>query len=441
MERMDRTVGDGGILYPAYRWYVFAVLCVTTMATSATMISPAPLMGIIAKNLHIELGAATATMMATFQIALAAFCVGGGFICDRYGLLSTFLIGSIFCTVPTLLFPFAGNSVPGVVTLRVLQACGAGTIMAAVSGVAALWFPPRQRGFVAGAQSSMITLGVAIGFVATPAAYAASGSWLSAMAWLSVGGFLSLLFVAIFALGPKPPSVTGVEVCSPTASGNDDFKLAMKQPVSWVGLFVIFAACWIFQGFNDLTPGYFALAKPVGVGYGPLTAGKLMSVVQIAFMLGSAATGIALEKLFRGNARPTISVGYVLFAISAFAILSPTVFGNMGVLIPCLGSAGFFLGWVTPNVLTFVTKYYPPHIAGKLVGLWMGLGLFGGTFGILGGATALRKTGNYHASIVIVSVLAVTGLILTQFLKRPKVFCAADELPADEAPERLIEMA
>jgi MFS family permease len=425
------TLGDqGGVyprgVYPNYRWYVLAVQCVTTVALSMLMISPAPLMGVISKSLHMELGAATASMMASYQVALCMFCIIGGFICDRYGLVFTFLAGSIVYTVPTLLFPLVGDSLPGIVIVRILQACGAGPIMAATSAVAALWFPPAQRAVVIGVQGAMVTLGVAVGFVAGPALFASLGNWPAAMAWQSAGGLVSIVLCVIFAFGPKPPQVAEIESCSPAASVNNDFKLAMRQPVSWVGLLVIFMVCWVFQGFNDLTPGYFALDKPVGVGYGPMTAGKLMSWVQVAFILGSIATGFALEKVFKGNIRSAISVGYVLFAVAAITILFPGVFGNMVVLVACLGLAGFFLAWVMPNALAFVAKYYPPHISGKLVGLWMGVGLFGGTFGILGGATALSHTGNYHASIVIVSIVALIGLVITQFLKPPKVFCATD---------------
>ena len=435
MERMDRAVGDGGTLYPAYRWYVFVVLCVSTMASSAMMISPAPLMGVIAKNLHIELGAATAVMMATFQIGLAAFCVGGGFICDRYGLFTTFLIGSVFCTVSTILYPFVGNSVPGVITLRVLQACGTdhpgrgfwgcGSVVSAASkGV-------RGRG------AELHDHFRSCNWIYRNSCYVCGIGKLALGHGLAVCRRFSELAVCRYfclrsqaSIRERRKGLLSDRIRPRLQVGNET-----GQGVSWVGLFIIFISCWVFQAFNDLTPGYFALAKPIGVGYGPMMAGKLMSLVQIAFMLGAAVTGIALEKIFRGNTRPTISVGWVLFAISAFSIIFRKVFGNMGILITDLAAAGFFLAWVVPNILAFITKHYPAHIAGKLVGMWMGLGLFGGTFGILGGATALRKTGNYHASIVIVSVFGVIGLILSQFLKPPKVFCATDELPADKAQE------
>ena len=82
---------------------------------------------------------------------------------------------------------------------------------------------------------------------------------------------------------------------------------------------------------------------------------------------------------------------------------------------------------VGANVIAFASKHYPAHIAGKLVGMWMGIGLFGGLAGILAGATALHNTGNYHVSIIIVCIIAIIGLIFAQFLKPPRAFCLADQ--------------
>ena len=120
-------------------------------------------------------------------------------------------------------------------------------------------------------------------------------------------------------------------------------------------------------------------------------------------------------------------IGYILFAIFAVSIMWPVVYGNMGVLVPCLFIAGFFEAWVVPNVFAFISLHYPAHIAGKLSGTWFGIGLFGGTVGVILGAAALHGTGNYHASILIVGLVAVIGFVLTIFLKPPKVFAATLE--------------
>jgi MFS family permease len=385
------------------------------------MISPAPLMGLIAKSFRIEPGVATGAMMATFQLAIALSCIAGGFLCDKYGLKAIFLVSSVLFTVPTLALPLVGDSLPGVVLVRVIQAFGAGPIAATVAAVAALWFPLSQRAIVAGLQGAMFTLGVAIGFLTTPAALSITGSWQSAIAWQSVGGFISLLLAIVFAFGPRPPAIADLEAWSPGAA-DGDFKVALRQSATWIGLALMLMLTWIFAAFNDLTPGYFALDKPVGVGYGPTTAGKLMSLVQVAFVIGSISTGFILEKVFRGRVRPVISMGYTFFAIFAFSIIFPAVWANMSVLPVCLAIAGFFIGSIGANVIAFASKRYPAHIAGKIVGMWMGVGLFGGLGGIIAGATALHKTGNYHASIVIVCVIAIIGLIVVQFLKPPRAF-------------------
>jgi hypothetical protein len=67
--------------------------------------------------------------------------------------------------------------------------------------------------------------------------------------------------------------------------------------------------------------------------------------------------------------------------------------------------------------------HYPPHITGKIVGMWMGLGIFGSAAGVTCGAIMLRVTGNYHLSIIMVSIMSLIGLIAVLFLNPPSVFC------------------
>jgi MFS family permease len=413
--------------YPRYRWFALLTLCVVTVATSVIMISPAPLIGIIAKQLKLDLGVTTGALMGGFNLALAVSCIIGGFLCDRFGLVKVYIWGSLLMILPTLALPYSGDSFGGVMVIRILQAFGCGPILASVAAVAALWFPPLQRGIVTGIQGMAVTLGIAVGFVAGPAAYAAVGSWQAAIAWQTISCFVGLALTIVFAFGPKPPAQSDVIACATDAPENGDFKLAMRQGVSWVGVFVIFCLCWCLTAFNDLTPAYFAIDPPIGVGYGPMTAGKLMMAVQIAFMAGAVVTGFVFEKVFKGTARPVIMIGYALFAIFAVSIMWPAVYGNMSVLVVCLVIAGFFEAWVVPNVFAFISLHYPAHITGKLSGMWFGIGLFGGTVGVSVGAAALHGTGNYHASIVIVGVVAVIGFILTIFLKPSKVFCASED--------------
>ncbi|MCX8021733.1 MAG: MFS transporter [Syntrophorhabdaceae bacterium] len=408
--------------YPPFRWYVLVTLFVLTVAHAIIMISPAPLVGVISKDLKLGLGPTTGMFMGIFNLALAVACIAGGFICDRFGLVKTYIGSSILLIVPTVALPYVGESALGAIIVRILQAIGSGPINASVSLVAALWFPPSQRGIVTGLQGTGVTLGIAIGFIATPYAYGITQSWQSAMAWQSAASFLALLMVVLFAFGPKPPVGSHVVARVGNKPENGDFKLAMGQPASWVGVAIIFFLCWVLSAFNDLTPAYFAIEPPAGVGYGTMTAGKLMTVVQIAFMVGSGTVGFVFERVFKEKASPVIMIGFFIFAVFAVSIMIPQVYTNMKILVLCLAIAGFFEAWVVPIVFAFIALHYPSHIVGKLTGMWFGIGVFGGTVGVILGAAALHHTGNYHTSIIIVGIIAIIGCVLGIFLKPPKVF-------------------
>jgi MFS family permease len=417
--------------YPRYRWFVLATLFVLTVAHAIIMISPAPLIGVISKSMKLGLGPTTGMFMGIFNLALALSCIGGGFFCDRFGLVRTYFWSCLLLILPTLALPYCGESLAGAIAVRILQAIGSGPINASVSAVAALWFPPSQRGIVTGLQGTGVTLGIAIGFVSTPAALSATGSWQTALAWQAVCAFLALAMTIIFTLGPKPPVRQPTVVCGPEGPESGSFRVAMRQPASWFGVFIVFTVCWVLSAFNDLTPAYFAIEPPVGMGHGAMTAGKLMMAVQIAFMVGSVVVGFVFEKIFKEKASLVIMIGLLFFAFFAVSIMLPAVYGNMPVLIACLMIAGFFESWVVPTVFAFIALNYPAHIVGKLTGMWFGIGLFGGTIGVIVGATALHHTGNYHASIIIVGTVALIGVVLGMFLKPAQVFCDADAYEKD----------
>jgi len=407
------------VSYPRFRWFVLVTLVVVTVAQAVIMIGPAPLMGIIAEDLGIGLGQATGMFMGLFNLVLALSCVAGGAICDRVGYEKTFLGSLVLMIAPSLALPSLGHSPEAVLAIRAVQALGAGPVMSVVSQVAATWFPPEERGIVTGLQGSGVALGIAIGFVAGPAALAA-GNWQSAMAWLTVVCFVGLALTLVLFLGPKAPGERrGAADGAPVTAGNGDFKKACRQPVTWVGVGVVFCLCWVLSAFNDLTPAYLAIAPPVGVGYGPMTAGKLMMMFQVAFIVGSAATGFVMEKVFGGRARPVIMIGFCLFGLLAIGVSSPTITSSLSVLAPWLVVAGFFEAWVVPNAMAFISLHYPAHITGKMVGLWMGIGLFGGSVGVIAGSVALHHTGNYLVSIFLVGVVAFAGLLVSFFLRPP----------------------
>ncbi len=415
------------VVYPRFRWIVLLTLVIVTAAQSSVLISPAPLIGEISKTLGISLGEATGLTMGTFIFFVAISAIIGGAIIDKVGVIRVFLGSLCLLIIGSFLVPVIGTNAGGMVALRIIEGCGAGPIMAAVSTVAAQWFPAQERPIVTGVQGMSFGLGIAMGFVAAPAIFQTTGSWELAMAGMSVMSIVGLVLTLVVAFGPKAPVVKSIGICDISSGNVSEFKLALRQISTWSGVLCIFLFSWLNQAFNDLTPGYIAIEAPVGLGLGPMEAGKMMMIFQIAFMLGALLSGVVTEKLFGGRAKPVVLISFLVTAAFTFSVKIPAVYSNQSTLLICLVVAGFFMAWVNPQIMAFVSKNYPEQITGKVGGLIMGIGIFGGTAGVAAGSSALHSTGLYLVSITIVSVVAIVGGIATLGLNPPQAFCAVDE--------------
>lgn len=402
--------------YPKYRWFVLATMIVATLAQGSLLISFAPLIPTVSEQMGLSLGETTGALMGAFTLFVSIFAMVGGAIIDRIGLAKTYIGACALMIVGNLLVPVVGDNFGALVVLRLIQGIGCGPVIGSVAAVAVTWFPIKERSIVAGAQGAALTLGTALGLVIVPAIFASTGDWRVAVAWLTVLAVVALVLAIVFAFGPKAPAL------SAEAPASGEFALALKQPVTYIGIACTFMLSWVMQAFNDLTPGYFSVAPPIGAGYGPVVAGQYMTLVQVGFMLGGIASGFVLERVFGRRVKPLVMVAFTLTAVFCFSVAFPFVYGTPAVTMPALFLAGFFMSYVMPACQAFVAMHYPIHIAGKIGGMWMGLGVFGGTVGVLVGSTLLHFTGAYMFSIYVVAVVALVGLGVAWFLNPPAVF-------------------
>jgi len=421
--------------YPAFRWFVLFVVFFATVSQGVVLIWPAPLMEQIARHYGLDLGAATGTIMLAFNIFVTVGAVIGGICCDRFGWVRTLLVTISLLALATLMVPFCSRSLGALLAARAIAGLGAGPTMAAIGGVAVQWFPRRERGIPLGMQGMGLSLGVALGFVFVPMAYVHTGSFLHAAAWMSAFPILGILLLLAVALGVRPPTAGSDPAESEPANSDHDFRQATRLPVFYVGLACVFLECWVMQAFNDLTPVYLSAAAPLGAGHGLVLAGKFMGIVQLSIMMGSVASGFILSWLFRGRNKGVVGLGFLAAAIFALSVRFPFITGNLRALPVCLFCVGFFQGLIIPSTLAFISTNFPSHIVGKLTGLWMGLGILGGTVGILVGSALLHATGGYHASILTVGVVAFAGWLCSLLLTPPQVFRAFAKSPGILEPD------
>ncbi|MHB8076398.1 MFS transporter [Desulfosporosinus fructosivorans] len=407
---------ENSTVYPKFRWFVFLTMIIATIAGAVVMISPSPLVGEVAKGLGVNLGTISAALMAVFTLALGVSAILSGTLVDKLGVTRSYVFGLVVMVIGTILIPFTGNSIGALIVIRVIQGVGQGPITGSISRLAADWFPVQERGLVTGFQGLATSLGVLLGFVIAPTVFASTLSWKAGITW---GGFIllliSLVCTLVVAFGPKPPIVS-----IKTASPKVVFKPFLKMRITWVCILSVVFLCWLFGSFNELTPGYFAVPVPTGLGRGPMVAGQMMMIFQIAFMIGAVLSGFLSENVFGGKEKPLVVLGFTLAAIFCFSIKFSFVYENPIILTICLLIAGISMGMPNPLILGYISKYFPESITGKLGGMALGIGTLISSVGVLIGSMALRSTGTYQLSIVIVSVVAIIGLINALGVKTPK---------------------
>ncbi len=407
------------VTYPKYRWFPLATLMAAHILQGMALIGPTPLVGSIAETLNFNLGAATAAAMLPFTLMVAIGGLISGMVIDRWGLAKTYVLFCSMETVAALLLPVIGSSVAGLIILRGLQGLGCGPITASGPKMASEWFPRSQRSMVQGVTGASLSAGIILGLNIGPV-IAEMKNWNTALTILGGLMIVAVILSVIFIFGPESPGSVADQASKEDVS--KDFKKVFGLPAFWMTFLSTFSLSWVMQGYQDLTPGYIAVASPVGLGLGSIVSGQMMAMLVFAFILGSLSTPIIAEKIFKGRYGRAVTISFLLTAFFCLSVMCPLVKANMPVLVVCLFLAGFFMGMPMASGMSFIANNYPEHITGSVGGFTMGLGIFGGAIGVAAGSTALHITGMYSVSIIIVGTVAVIGAIAGFGIKSVKIF-------------------
>jgi MFS family permease len=402
-------------VYPRYRWFVLTVCCFALVAYAVDMIVYAPIFGEVARDLGIDMGTAINLSMA-FAIAVAFVMMFGGMIVDRLGLRAVFILGLLCASVPAVLMPWIGHSYAVVFVTRLVQGAVA-IAFATIGPILALWFPRKEHGIAGGLMMCSLSIGPAVGVVVSPEVFAMAGTWQRTVAILSAPGWIAILLA--FAITRRPPGPSqadaGQEGEGPPAKALTYGRI-FAMPMTWVGTFITFFNSWDIYSLYNLIPPYFATASPVGVGLGPVMAGKLSLVLVLAGIPAFIAGGIFFDRVAKGRHRPAIFAGFAMTGIFTYLLLVPAVYHNIILLVICLILAGWGMSFMAPSLSAFIASNYPPAFVGGMMGWWFGFGTFGGAVGTYLAGMATRQWGTFYWALTPISLAACLGLILGFFL-------------------------
>jgi MFS family permease len=406
--------------YPKYRWLILIAAALTFVNAQVINLSIAPVLPGIAKDLGIDLGVATNFMAAfLFSGCIIMFTIGGMFG-DRYGILPTLLMGLLLAVVPATLMPWIGHSYIGVFCARLVQGLSPGFIFPIMGSIIAIWFPLKEKGLATGLMSAAVAAGSAAGTLGGPAVFGIVQNWQQMAAWVSIIGWVDVIFIIILLMLPKPESLAEA---SPAASqiGKNRYLSSLLAPITLVAILVNFMASWNMHCLYSMTPTFLSADIPVGAGYGAMVSGQLMiNVTIISGIFGPMVCGFFVDRLFKGNTRQVFVIGFILACVFMFAIKTPLFYGNKSLLSISLILAGFGVQFIMPAVYIFIAKSYSHQIVARMTGLIMGIGTLGGVFGLYISGVTLDSTGNYSAAFTLISLAALVGLIFTFILSKMK---------------------
>jgi MFS family permease len=409
--------------YKPFRWFILATLIVVVAVQAIALITPAPLIGEIIKSTSLSPGEVTWMTMGTWNLFVALAAILGGPLVDKFGFKWMYIFGMTMIAIGWFLMPAIGSSFMGMTVCRAIQAIGGGPIMGAGVYVSATCFPRKERAMVNGFLGFAMGLGIMAGLTLGPASMAAAGNWAVGLRNLWPLALVGIIMTVIVMVGPKvAPEGADHENLDETAAASNMalYKRALAQPLTWVATLCVVVASWFNQAFNDMTPGYLALDKPVGLGLGAAGAGSIGSLAQIGNMVGCLLVGVLVERLFKGKARPALMIAFAAMAVGAGLLLVPGVNTSQLLLTIVMMITVFFLGWINATALGWVAKNYPASITGKLGGMAQGIGIFGGLAGVAAGSAALHATGFYTVSTLIMVGVALVGIVVSFMMQTHK---------------------
>lgn len=407
--------------YPSMRWAILAGCCLAGACFQLAAMSYAPLLGVIAKDLSVDLPQAVQLMTFFMLFSTISFFISGPFV-DHFGPALSILISVVLTFIPTLATLWVAHSYVAVAIIRILQGCSVGFCMAGLVPLVMQWFPPQQRSFALGITGAFIPLGAMLSVVIAPAVFSFVGDWKIAMAAISIIPCIALVYcLVVFGIsrGKAPVSLESPEAQTDNRSGDGVFKSALFSRFTWCGITISFASMWIMQTVFSLTPSYFSEPTPIGLGLGPMVGGSLTTILQIASVIAPVIGGFVAGKYFNGRPGGLIVTG-MLLAITYGALQFAGVYNQRVLFVLFLILPGIGIGMLTPMLQAKIAESYHPSIVGRMNGLWLGIGSFGGTVGLFVSANSLAATGSYLAGINIIVLVALVGFILAEFLNHNK---------------------
>jgi MFS family permease len=343
--------------------------------------------------LQSEFGVARAAASLPFTATMVGFGLGGvlmGGLADRFGVIVPVVIGSIGLGLGFVAAGAAGSLWQFVLAQGVLIGfLGISATFAPLVADASLWFTRRR--------------GIAVAIVI-------SGNYLAGTIWPPVmerlidmyGWRASFIGVGAFAIAVMLPLTLMLRRRPPALGPHADPAAAAAMPVSSeqpLGLpprvlvtllSIAGVGCCVAMSM----PQVHIVAYCTDLGFGTARGAEMLSLMMGFGIVSRLASGWICDRI---GGLATLLLGSVLQGVALLLFLP---FDGLVSLYVISALFGLFQGGLVPSYAIIVREYFPPQVAGSLVGLVMMATLGGMALGGWMTGAIFDLTGSYRAAFL-----------------------------------------
>jgi CP family cyanate transporter-like MFS transporter len=364
-----------------YRWIIEVLLLLLLTAQSFAWLAPAPILQEIRTGLGISLSSA-GLIISIIALCIGIFSLLGAVAVERIGALRALVIGIWLMAIGQV----ASGYAPGFAALlacRVLEGVGYGLVISPPGALTMQWFGEGEWPYINMVNFSFGYVGLTAVFRATPALFAAVGSWRMTLLWYGVGSAGVALLWTIFGRERRAetaaPAPSAIEAPAERTSALADVAKIRNVLLIAGGLF---GGMWVFQIYTAFLPEFFRTYRGMSLSEASLMTQVLPFTGLFAALGGGIGTGMSgLRKPF------TWPIAFATLLGCAGAIMLPDpIWIRLSLVLVGIGSAGSLAAITT---LMMELPGMTPTRVGAALGFVWAIGYFGAFISpFLGGALA-----------------------------------------------------
>lgn len=388
-----------------YRWVVLLVFMAVIAVNQLAWITFAPITSVAATYYGVS-DLSIGILSMSFMVVYIFVSIPASWAIDTYGFRVAVGIGAVLTAIFGLTRGLAADNYTLVLISQIGIAIGQPFILNAITKVAARWFPIQERATASGLGSLAMFLGIMLGMLLTP--YLVLNSGIDRM--LLIYGVAAAIAGAIFLIfsrenPPTPASPPGQEERSLVFDG-------LRQMVRMKDFILLMVIFFIGLGvFNSVTTWIEDILRPRG--FSILQAGVVGGLMVIGGILGALILPMLSDRRRR-------RVPYIIIALAAatLGLVGITFAVNYTLLLVSAFILGFFLLSAAPIGFQYGAEITYPAPEGTSNGMLLMVGQISGILFILGmDAFKNSETGSMTASLLVLAVLMVVGVVLSTRLR------------------------